>query len=66
MKVKHLLTMSAGLDCGNIMDFNSNCGEKMFCETDPIKYMLDLPMTSEAGEYFNYSDAVPFCFVGNH
>ncbi len=59
IKLKHLLTMTAGFDCGSIMDYQNHCGAKMRVKTDPIKYILDLPMQHEPGEIFNYNDGTP-------
>ncbi len=59
IKLKHLLTMTAGFDCGNIMDYQNHCGAKMQYQPDPIKYILDLPMQHKPGEIFNYNDGTP-------
>ena len=59
INIKHLLTMSAGLDCGNIMDYTNHCGFLMNKYPDPIKYLLDLPMTHNPGEFFLYNDGTP-------
>jgi len=64
LKIKHLLTMSAGLDCGKIMDPNSNCGQKMNEVRDPFRYILDLPIVHEPGEHFAYSDAYSLLTIG--
>jgi CubicO group peptidase (beta-lactamase class C family) len=64
LKVKHLLTMTAGLDCGNIMNANSNCGLKVYQQRDPVKYLLDLPMKHEPGEHFAYHDGITFLLSG--
>ncbi len=57
--LKHLLTMSAGWDCGNISEYSSHCGAIMIEKNDPFKWVLDLPMAGSPGEIFNYNDAIP-------
>lgn len=64
LKVKHLLTMSAGFDCGNIMDENSNCGSKAYNQKDFFKYLLDLPMANDPGKYFSYHDGLTLLVSG--
>lgn len=59
VSLKHMLTMTAGFDCGHISDYKNHCGYKMNFYPDPIKYLLDLPMRHEPGEFFLYSDALP-------
>lgn len=57
--IKHMLTMTTGIECGNIMDNMNSCGAQMYNHPDPVKYILDLPMKNEPGEVFNYNDGVP-------
>lgn len=63
LKVKDLLTMSAGFDCGNIMDGNSNCA-KAYEMNDPFKFILDLPMINEPGKKFSYHDGLTLLVSG--
>jgi CubicO group peptidase (beta-lactamase class C family) len=52
--IKHLLTMSSGLDC-NDWDKNSKGQEdKVYRKNDWLQYTLDLPMVNEPGEVSNY------------
>ena len=57
--IKHMLTMTTGIECGRIMDNMNACGAQMYNHTDPIKYILDLPMKNEPGEVFDYNDGMP-------
>ena len=57
--IRNLLTMTAGFECGNIMDNMKSCGAQMYNHHDPIKYILDLPMKHEPGKIFNYNDGTP-------
>ena len=57
--IKHMLTMTTGIECGNISENMNGCGAQMYNHPDPIKYILDLPMKNEPGEVFNYNDGVP-------
>jgi len=56
--LKHLMTMTSGLDCGSILNPDSNCRE-MFNYSDPIGFMLDLAVVHEPGTHFNYNDGAP-------
>lgn len=52
--IKHLLTMSSGLECN---DWNSNSRgqeEKAYKEDDVVKFTLDLPMVSNSGKNATY------------
>lgn len=57
--IKHMLTMTTGVECGRIMDNMNSCGAQMYNHTDPVKYILDLPMKNEPGEVFDYNDGMP-------
>lgn len=59
IQLRHLLTMTAGWDCGNIINYEMHCGHKMKSFDDPYRWVLDLPMNSSPGNKFNYNDAVP-------
>ncbi|MBT2163647.1 serine hydrolase domain-containing protein [Zobellia barbeyronii] len=52
--IKHLLTMSSGLDC-NDWDKNSKGQEdKIYRKKDWLQYAIDLPMVNEPGTKSNY------------
>lgn len=52
--IRHLLTMSTGLDC-NDWDKNSKGQEdKVYRKKDWLQYTLDLPMVNEPGTVSNY------------
>jgi CubicO group peptidase (beta-lactamase class C family) len=52
--IRHLLTMSSGLDC-NDWDKNSQGQEdKVYKKKDWLQYTLDLPMVNEPGKVSNY------------
>jgi len=54
MTIRHLLTMSSGLDC-NDWDKNSQGQEdKVYKKKDWLQYTLDLPMVNEPGKVSNY------------
>jgi len=57
--LKHILTMSTGLDCGKYGDYPNNCGAQMWKADDPVKYLLELPMSHKPGEHFLYNDGTP-------
>ena len=59
IKLKHLLTMTTGWECGDINYYSSHCGAKMENYDDPYKWLLGLPMVSAPGKTFNYNDATP-------
>jgi CubicO group peptidase (beta-lactamase class C family) len=50
ISLKHLLTMSSGLDC----DDGAGTTEKMMASPDWVQFMLDLPMTATPGTKFHY------------
>ena len=58
IEMRHLLTMSSGLDCGRAPgepELYQMLGSEHF-----VKYALELPMAAEPGEYFAY------CSPGSH
>jgi CubicO group peptidase (beta-lactamase class C family) len=59
IKLKHILTMTTGLDCGNPDDFENNCSGRLLKEEDPINYIMQLPMAYKPGEHFYYNDGTP-------
>jgi len=59
IKLHNLLTMTAGLECGPMMDKDDPCGIKLFKSKQPSMTYLGRPMTSIPGELFNYTDAAP-------
>lgn len=60
IKIKHLLTMTSGLDCGDIYDYKNHSGYLMHLEKDPVKYYLDLKSIHKPGTKFNYNDSEPY------
>ncbi len=59
IKLKHILTMTTGLDCGDSDDFENSCSGRLIKEKDPIKYILELPMSHNPGDHFFYNDGTP-------
>jgi len=59
IKLKHILTMSTGLDCGKYSEYPNNCGAQMWKADDPVKYLMELPMSHKPGEHFLYNDGTP-------
>lgn len=59
INLEHLLTMTAGWNCGSIANYKEHCGYTMLEQPDPYKWVLDLPMKAIPGTKFNYNDAVP-------
>jgi len=57
IKLKHLLTMSSGWQCGGVENYADHCGVTMMEKQNPIKWVLDLPMEWQPGMRFNYNDA---------
>lgn len=55
--IKHLLTMSSGLFWQEIGNYSSlfNDETKMDLSFNPINFVLERPMSSDAGKYWNYS-----------
>jgi CubicO group peptidase (beta-lactamase class C family) len=57
MKLKHLLTMSSGLNWS--MTWGNDDPESIFLQKDdPVQYILDRPMASKPGTVWNYSGGV--------
>lgn len=54
ISVKHLLTMSSGLDCQDSYRFEWRGLYEMWESEDWVKHVLDLPMVEIAGEQFEY------------
>jgi CubicO group peptidase (beta-lactamase class C family) len=59
VSLKHILTMSDGLDCGPILDPLDPCGERLFRKKYPAKALFDRPLKNAPGEQFSYTDAAP-------
>ena len=55
--IRHLLTMSAGLEWHEDLPYNDpkNSGSVMEASEDWVRYVMDQPMTDEPGSRFNYS-----------
>jgi CubicO group peptidase (beta-lactamase class C family) len=56
--VKHLLTMSSGLECNDRIVSSRGNEEKMYKKEDWVSYILNLPMVDHPGESYSY------CTVG--
>ncbi len=52
--IKHLLTMSSGLDCNDWDKKSKGQEDKVYKKKDWIQYTLDLPVINEPGEVSNY------------
>ncbi len=52
--IKHLLTMSSGLDCNDWDSKSKGQEDKVYKKKDWLQYTLDLPMINEPGEVSNY------------
>lgn len=52
--IKHLLTMSTGLDCNDWDKKSKGQEDKVYRKEDWIQYTLDLPMANEPGTVSNY------------
>jgi CubicO group peptidase (beta-lactamase class C family) len=62
MTLKHLLTMTPGLDCDDNDDDSPGSEWRMQSQTnqpDWVRYTLDLPMAHEPGEHVAYCSASP-------
>jgi hypothetical protein len=61
INLRHILTMSTGLDWNEEDDFTS-----MEASDDWVQYVIDKPMKAEPGEHFNYSSGnamlLPYIF----
>jgi CubicO group peptidase (beta-lactamase class C family) len=57
MRLKHLLTMSAGLDWEEDISFqrHENSATRMSQSPDPVQFVLDTPMSVGPGTRFNYN-----------
>jgi len=57
MTVKHLLTMTAGLDWRENADYGTqnNDSTRMWTEKNQLQYLLDKPMKEEPGKSFYYN-----------
>lgn len=60
LSLAHLMSMTAGWQCGHISQYRKHCGSSMFDHDDPYKWLLDRPMEATPGERFNYNDANPY------
>lgn len=52
--IKHLLTMSSGLDCNDFDKKSKGQEDKIYRKKDWLQYALDLPMVNEPGAVSNY------------
>ena len=52
--VKHLLTMSSGLECNDSLASSRGNEEKMYKKEDWVSYILNLPMVDHPGESYSY------------
>lgn len=52
--IRHLLTMSSGLDCNDWDRKSEGQEDKVYKKKDWIQYTLDLPMVNEPGTVSNY------------
>lgn len=52
--IKHLLTMSSGLDCNDWDKKSKGQEDKVYRKKDWLQYTLDLPMVSEPGQQSTY------------
>lgn len=52
--IKHLLTMSSGLECNDWDKKSKGQEDKVYRKPDWIQYTLDLPVVHEPGEVANY------------
>ncbi|RMA64789.1 serine hydrolase domain-containing protein [Ulvibacter antarcticus] len=52
--IKHLLTMSSGLDCNDFDRKSKGQEDKIYRKKDWLQYALDLPMVNEPGGVSNY------------
>src|ERR1035438_10599344 len=57
MTIRHLLTMTAGLEWHENLPYNDpkNSSSVMEAAADWVEYALDQPMAEEPGSRFNYS-----------
>lgn len=54
LTIRHLLTMTGGLEEENLSDLNNSVYEISF-STDWLRFALELPLVSKAGQYFSYN-----------
>jgi len=59
IKIKHLLTMSSGMNVGTFGDPKTDIAILMQKSFKPMKAFLDLEMISEPGTEHHYNDALP-------
>lgn len=52
--IRHLVTMSTGLDCNDWDKKSKGQEDKVYKKKDWLQYTLDLPMINEPGEVSNY------------
>lgn len=59
--LRHLLTMSSGLDWNEAISYadTSNDERRMNRDTDPVQFVLSRPLASTPGTVFNYSGGSP-------
>lgn len=54
IKIRHLLTMSTGMDCNDWEKSSKGQEDKVYKKKDWIQYTLDLPMINQPGEVSHY------------
>jgi len=59
IKIKDILTMRTGLDCGSADDYENSCAGRLLDEKDPIQYIMQLPLINTPGQIFSYNDGTP-------
>ena len=58
MTLRHLLTMTAGLEWHEAAPYIDDSLGRMVRSTDWVQFILDQPMTTEPGEVFNYNSGI--------
>ncbi|OQA15302.1 MAG: 6-aminohexanoate-dimer hydrolase [Chloroflexi bacterium ADurb.Bin360] len=58
MTLRHLLTMTAGLEWHEAAPYIDDSLGRMVRSTDWVQFILDQPMATEPGEVFNYNSGV--------
>lgn len=59
MTIGDFLRMRTGLSCNDWIDYSAGNQEKMYATDDWIKFILDLPVSTEPGERFSYCSGAP-------
>jgi hypothetical protein len=58
--LKHLLTMTTGLECRDSYLYNYRGVRQMMASDDWVQFMIDLPMAEEPGTRFEYCNGASF------